>query len=185
MTVGTTDIFLLVIVVSSLLVGFFWGAARSIMLLAAWLGAFIAGAYLKIQLGSWLARQWTTFDAAFNDVAAFGVIFVGILILAPIAIVVGSSGDQGVSRYQVLDDAVGAAFAAFVAILAIAGVMIILSLYYEDRALAQVSAPEWVTSLNQSLLASGLGAAIEERLIPLMGAVLGPLLPPDVRAVMT
>jgi uncharacterized membrane protein required for colicin V production len=182
---GTTDIFLLVIVVSSLLVGFFWGAARSLMLLAAWLGAFIAGAYLKIQLGSWLARQWTTFDAVFNDMAAFGIIFVGILILAPIAIVVGTSGDQGLSRYQLLDDVVGAAFAAFVAILAIGGVMVILSLYYQDRSLTQVAGAEWVTSLNQSLLSSGLGAAIQERLIPLLGAILGPLLPPDVRAVMT
>lgn len=182
---GTTDIFLLVIVVSSVLVGFFWGAARSLMLLAAWLGAFIAGAYLKIQLGSWLARQWTTFDAVFNDMAAFGIIFAGFLLLAPIAIAVGTSGDQGLSRYQVLDDVVGSAFAAFVAILGIAGIMIILSTYYQDRTISQISAPDWVTSLSQSLLSSGLGTAIHERLIPLLGAVLGPLLPPDVRAVMT
>ncbi|CAN5779331.1 hypothetical protein BH23CHL8_BH23CHL8_28110 [soil metagenome] len=182
---GTTDIFLLVVVVGATLVGFFWGAARSLMLLAASLGAFVAGAYLKIQLGSWLARQWTNFDPVFNDMAAFGIIFVGFLVMAPIAIAVGTSGDQGVSRYPVLDDAVGAAFAGFVAILGIAGVMVVLATYYLDRSLVDVGAPEWVTSLNQSLLGSGLGAAIQERLIPLLGAVLGPLLPPDVRAVMS
>ena len=34
MTIGTTDIFLLVIIVSTLVVGFFWGALRSLLLLA-------------------------------------------------------------------------------------------------------------------------------------------------------
>ncbi len=37
MTIGTTDIFLLVAIVSSLVVGFFWGAARSLMLFAGWI----------------------------------------------------------------------------------------------------------------------------------------------------
>ena len=46
---NTADIFLLVIIVAALLVGFFWGAARSLMFLAAWLVAFILGAYLQIQ----------------------------------------------------------------------------------------------------------------------------------------
>ena len=181
---GTTDVFLLVILVSTVLVGFFWGAARSLMLLAAWLAAFIAGAYLKLQVGSWLARQWTTLDPSFNEAAAFGIIFVGLLVMAPIAIVVGTSGDQGLTRHQYLDDAVGAVFAGFVALLGIAGVMIVLSTYYADRSVADVVAPVWVTDLHRSLYASGLGSAIEERFIPLLGAVLGPLLPPDVREVM-
>ena len=55
MTIGAMDIYLLVIIVSTLVVGFFWGAARSVMLLAAWLFAFVAGAYLQLQLGSYLA----------------------------------------------------------------------------------------------------------------------------------
>ena len=87
---NTADIFLLVIIVASLLVGFFWGAARSLMLLAAWLVAFIIGAYLQLQVGAWLTRQWTNFDPAFNQAAAFGIIFLGFLLLAPIVIIVGT-----------------------------------------------------------------------------------------------
>jgi uncharacterized membrane protein required for colicin V production len=182
---NTTDIFLVVIIIASLLVGFFWGAARSLFLLAAWLVAFIVGAYLQLQGGSWLARQWTNFDAAFNQAAAFGIIYLGFLLLAPIVIVVGTSGDQRLSRSQVLDDAVGAVFAAFVAVLGIAGVMIVLSTYYADRDVAELAAPDWVTALYRSLETSGTGRSISERLIPLIAAVLGPLLPPHVREAMT
>ncbi|MFV2062873.1 MAG: CvpA family protein, partial [Chloroflexota bacterium] len=73
------DIFLLVIIVSTMVVGFFWGAARSLMLLAAWLLAFLAGAYLRLQLGSYLASQWTFYDASFAEMAAFGLIYMGLL----------------------------------------------------------------------------------------------------------
>jgi uncharacterized membrane protein required for colicin V production len=182
---NTTDIFLLVIIVSSLLVGFFWGAARSLMLLAAWLVAFLVAAYLQLQVGAWLSRQWTNFDPAFNQAAAFGIVFLTFLLLAPVIIILGTDGDQRLSRSQVLDDAIGATFACFVAVLGIAGVMIILSTYYNDRQVSDIVAPEWVTSLYRSLESSGTGQSINERLIPLLSAILGPLLPPHVREAMT
>lgn len=181
----TTDIFLLVIIIASLLVGFFWGAMRSLMLLAAWLIAFIVGAYLQLQVGAWLSRQWTNFDPAFNQAAAFAIVFVVFLLLAPVIIILGTDGDQRLSRSQVLDDAVGATFACFVAVLGIAGLMIILSTYYGDRPVSDIAAPDWVTDLYRNLQASGTGRAIDERLIPLISAILGPLLPPHVREAMT
>lgn len=85
---GTTDIFLLVIIVSVLITGFFWGAARSLMLLAAWLLAFLAGAYLQLEFGSYLASQWTDYAPSFSQMAAYGLIFSGIIIAAPFVIFV-------------------------------------------------------------------------------------------------
>ena len=67
------------------------------MLLAAWLLAFLAGAYLKLELGSYLAKQWTNYPAAFSEMAAFGLIYVGILLAAPIVIVIVTRGSQRVS----------------------------------------------------------------------------------------
>mgnify|MGYP001546560312 FL=1 len=74
MSIGTTDIFLLVIIVSTLVVGFFWGAARSLMLFAAWILAFLAGAYLQVELGTYLSRQWDQYSAGFNLMSDFGII---------------------------------------------------------------------------------------------------------------
>jgi hypothetical protein len=180
------DIYLLVIIISCLVVGFFWGAARSIMLLGAWFLAFVSGAYLKIELGSYLASRWLNYTPAFADMAAFGIIFVGILLMAPILIVASTSGDQRVSRIQALDDLVGAFFFMFVAILGIAGVIIVLSLFYGTGGgpVDPTGGPQWTANLYSALLESTIGGAIDEQIVPLLGTLLGPILPPDVREVM-
>lgn len=183
----TTDIFLLVIIVSTLIVGFFWGAVRSLMLLAAWLLAFLAGVYLKLEFGSYLAGQWTNFAASYNEMAAFGMIFVGGLLAAPIIIVIITRGSQRLTRFQVLDDIVGGVFAFFVAVLGIAGVIIVLSTYYgtDPGAVVNITGgPEWTASLYENLLASTIGRGIAEELVPILGTVLGFILPGDVQEVM-
>lgn len=182
---GITDIFLLVILVSVLVVGFFWGAARSLFLLAAWLFAFLAGAYLQLELGGYLASQWTDFVPSFNEMAAYGIIFVGLMIAAPIVIMVITRGSQRLSRFQVLDDLIGAFFAVFVGVLSIAAIMIILSTFYGTgfELVDDKGGPVWTADLYQSLRDSNIGTGIEEQLIPIIGTVIGPLLPPDVREV--
>ena len=184
---NTIDIFLLVIIVSTLIVGFFWGVIRSLMFLAAWLLAFLAGSYLKLELGSYLANQWDQYAATFNEMAAFGLIYVSLLVAAPIVIVLLARSSPRVTKYQVLDDLAGAAFAVLVAVLGIAGVMIVLATFYgpDPGAVVNVGGgPEWTASLYQALINSTIGNGIAEQLIPIMGTILGPLLPPDVREVM-
>ena len=185
MTIATTDIYLLVIIVSTLVVGFFWGAARSLLMLAAWLLVFLVGAHLKVELGAYLTRQWTSYPPGFSDMAACGIIYVGLLLAAPVVIFVGTRGSQRVSRYQVVDDLVGALFATFVAVLGIAGLIIVLSTFYgTDPAVGDpLGGPLWTANLYQSLLNSSIGGSIERYLVPLIGTLLGPILPLDVREV--
>jgi uncharacterized membrane protein required for colicin V production len=185
MTIGTMDIFLLVIIVSTLVVGFFWGAVRSLMLFAGWILAFIAGAYLQRDLGAYLARQWDNYTPAFNQMAAFAIIYIFLLLAVPIIIFIVSRSSQRVTRYQVLDDLVGAAFAVFVAILGIAGVLIVLATFYGDGQPVVESAggPLWTANLYQSLLLSNIGSSINDHLVPIIGFVLGPILPDNVNEV--
>lgn len=185
MTIGTTDIFLLVIIVSALIVGFFWGAARSLMLVAAWLLAFLVGAYLRPELGAYLAKQWDNFPPDFSQMAAFGLIYMLILLLAPVIIVVLTRANQDVTRFQVLDDLMGAVFAVFVAVLGVAGVLIILATFYGtgETVIDAQGGPVWTANLYQSLLDSTIGSGIAKQLVPIIGTLLGPILPADVRAV--
>ncbi len=183
MTVGTTDIFLLVIIVSTLVVGFFWGAVRSLLLLAAWVLAFLAGAYLKTDLGAYLAREWGHFSADYNDMAAFGIIFVGLLLAAPIVIFIVTRGNERVTRFQVLDDLVGAGFAVFVSVIGIGGVIIVLGTYYGGAAVDFGGGPQWTANLYGNLLASSIGGGINDHIVPIIGYVFGPFLPSDVREV--
>jgi uncharacterized membrane protein required for colicin V production len=177
MDLGTTDIFLLVVIISTLVVGFFWGAARSVMLLAAWLLAFLAGAYLKLEFGSYLASEWENFPASFSEMAAFGLIYMVLLLLAPVLIIIVTRGSEKVTRFQVLDDLVGAIFAVL---------MIVLSTFYgtPEVIVDPLGGPDWTANLYQSLLDSNIGSAIAERIIPVLDTLLGPILPADVREAM-
>jgi len=183
--IGTTDIFLLVIIVSALVVGFFWGTLRSLMLLGIWLLAFLAGAWMKLELGSYLAGQWENFAPGWSEMAAFGLVFMFLLLTAPIIVVILIKADQKVTRSQVLDDAGGAALAVLVAVLGIAGLMIVFSTYYDpsETFIDPQGGPEWAATWFQSLLTSNIGGAIYDHVVPLVGTLLGPLLPADVREV--
>ena len=185
MTIGTTDIFLLVAIVSSLVVGFFWGGLRSLMLLAGWVVAFLASAYLRIELGSYLAQQWKSFPPAFSDMAAFGIIFVGLMIAVPVAIMIITKGSQRVIRVQVLDDIGGALVAVLVAVLVIASLLIILASFYGtgEMLIDPQGGPAWTANLYQSLLNSNIGRAINEHVVPVIGTLFGPILPAEVREV--
>ena len=187
MTIGTTDIFLLVIIVSTLVVGFFWGAVRSLMLFAAWIIAFLAGAYLQTELGAYLARQWDNFEPAFSQMAAFALIYLAILIAAPVVIFVVTRSSQRVTRWQVLDDLTGALFAVFVAVLGIAGIMIVLATFYGDGdpVVDASGGPLWTSNLYQSLLLSNIGGSIWDHLVPIIGFIMGPILPDSVNEVFT
>ena len=73
----------------------------------------------------------------------------------------------------------------FVAVLGIAGVMIILATFYGtgEVVVDATGGPEWTAALYQSLIDSTIGSGISERLIPLIGLILGPILPANVRDV--
>lgn len=181
---GTLDILLLLIIGASLVVGFFWGALRSVMLLAAWLAAFLAGAHLKVTVGSLLARQWIQFHPTFNEMAAFGLVYLGVLAAAPLLIFIGSKGDQSLVRWETLNDLIGAMLAMAAVVLGIAGTIVVLNTFYAAQSLDGGGAPVWVTEFHHALKASTVGSGIEERLLPIMEPILRLLLPADVNRAM-
>ena len=107
------------------------------------------------------------------------------LLAAPVIIFIVSRSSQRVTRYQVLDDLTGALFAVFVAVLGIAGVLIILATFYGDGqpTVDPSGGPQWTADLYQNLLISNIGSSINEHLVPIIGFVLGPILPDSVRDV--
>ena len=117
--------------------------------------------------------------------AAFGIIYVGLLLAAPVLVMIILRGNQHITRLQVLDDAVGAIFSVFVAVLGIGGVIIVLSTFYgtDSAAVSATGGPVWTANLYASLLESNIGEAVNERMVPFIGFVLGPILPPEVREV--
>jgi uncharacterized membrane protein required for colicin V production len=178
------DIYILTIFVAAFVVGFFWGALRSLTLLATWLVAFLGGAHLKLLVGSYLARQWANLEPAFNEMAAFGIVYLGILAVAPPVIFIASKGDQGLVRWETLNDLAGGMLAFAAAVLTVAGLIIVLQTFYGAPNVDVRMSPSWTADLHRSLTGSTLGASVEERVIPLMEPLLRLLVPGNVAEAM-
>lgn len=181
---NSTDILLVLIIGGAALVGFFWGVLRMLVLLAGWFVAFIAAAYLADPLGRYLAAQWTGLGTAFNYTAAFGIVYVVGLVVAVTVVQLAMRGTPDISRWALLDDVVGAVIGAAVAVLGIAGLMIVLNTFYGSSAPGGSPGPEWTQSIYRGISESLIGGDIERTLIPMLGTLLGPILPAAVHSAM-
>jgi uncharacterized membrane protein required for colicin V production len=181
----STDIVLGLILGGAFLLGFFWGVVRSMLMLGAWFVVFIVTAYLSQPVGEYLEKQWTTLSPNYNRMAAFMTLYLMGLLLAFILVHVGTRGQPGITRWPLLDDIAGGVMCAVTALLTIASVMVIFSTYFGNAPGSDVVlGPSWVLDIDRALLDSRIGGAIQERLIPALVTVLGPILPAPVRDAM-
>lgn len=180
----SADILLVLIIGGAALIGFFWGVLRMLLLLAGWVVVFIAAAYVADPLGRYLASQWTSLGAAFNYMAAFGIAYALGFILAIILVLTTTRGAQDLTRFPLLDDFAGAASGAAIAVLALAGLVVILRTFYGDTAPGVGMGLDWTLSLYRGLVESVIGRDIARTLVPVLGTVLGPVLPAAVRSAM-
>ena len=123
----TFDIVLVLVIAGAFVIGFLWGVIRSLLMLAAWLAVFLLSALLSVPAGDYLAGQWSAYDTHWNHMAAFAILYFAGIVLAAILIWVGIKGAQGLSKYRLLDDVVSGAIMAIVALLGIAGLIVILA----------------------------------------------------------
>jgi hypothetical protein len=181
----SVDIVLVLIIAGAFLVGFLWGIIRSLLMLAAWFVVFVLSAILSVPVGDYLTNQWTSYGADWNHMAAFGILYVLGLIISMVLAWIGIRGPQGVTKYRLLDDIGSGALMAFVAVLGIAGFMVVLGSAYAGPPGATVLGPDWSRDLYNSLTGnSQIGSGLADTLIPALGSILGLLLPGYIREVM-
>jgi len=180
--VTSGDVVLLLIIGGSFLLGFLWGVIRSLLMLAAWFVVFIASAYLSEPVGNYLSGQWTNLERGYVHMVAFGLLYGTGLIVAVILVWQGTRGSQGMTRYAFLDDLVGGLVLACVAVLGIAGVMVVLGTYYAS---APTLTGDWSANIYRALLDSSVGSSIHASLLPGLSSILGPVLPASIHHTMT
>lgn len=180
----SVDIILVLIIAGAFVVGFLWGLIRSLLMVAGWFLVFVLAALLSVPVGDYLTSQWTSYGPEWNHMAAFAILYVGLLILAVILCWMGIKNSQGLTKYRLFDDLVSGAAMAFVAILGVTGVIVVLASAYAGPTGASVLGPDWTRQLYQNLHDSQIGMVIEGTIIPFLGTVLGPLLPSHISRVM-
>lgn len=183
MTAG--DIVLILVLAAGFLVGFFQGVLRGALNLCAFGVAFLLAANVREQLGSYLATQWTNYDSDYDHMLAFLIAFVVLLVIFLVLIHMGTRGPKGVTPYPLLDDLLGGALGVVLALLIVAGVLIILTSYYGPEApLGLRSGAAWSMNLYHNLLEARIGVLINDTFVPLLGLLFGSLVPDVVRRAM-
>lgn len=181
----SVDIILALVLAGGFLLGFFGGVIRGVLLLGAWLVAFVVGANLREPLGNYLSTQWTNFTPDFARMLGFAIGAAAIFAVLLLLIIVGSRGPKGFTSLALLDDVIGGLLGLLLAVLLIGATQVVLGTFYEGSAVAGSGGQLGIaSSLYAALTGSGIGSAIEGSVMPLLGTLLSPLLPEIVRAAM-
>lgn len=176
------DVVLLILLAAGFLLGVLRGAVRQLIVVGAWLVTFIVAAYLRPLVGDWIASNASDYSHEHVEMLAFALTFVVLFGLAVLAIEIGGKTIQLTQRVA-LDEVLGGFLALGATVLAIASLAIILDSYYAANPSLAASELDIARQLNAAFGRSAIIGAMHDSLIPGLMAILGPVLPADIRAV--
>lgn len=176
------DIALILFFVAAFLLGLFRGSVRQLIALGAWLVTFIVAAYLRGPVGDWIGNQAREYSPDYVEMLAFGLTFVVLFAVALLVIEIGGKTIHLTQRVAV-DEVIGGFLALGVAVLTVGALMIILGSYYATNPPPGAADLDIVRQLNSAFDNSGLANSFRGSLVRGLLALLGPLLPGDIRAV--
>ncbi|MBI3747015.1 MAG: CvpA family protein [Chloroflexi bacterium] len=144
--------------------------------------SFVLGAYLRGPLGALLIGVFPDIPRQYADMvgytAAFTVLVFGFNLFS--RVILSKVAVQGMSKAT--DKLLGAVFGGIEAALIASAVIVILHTYAtEVGALAKLSGFGILKSVADGIDTSVIGQLLEKTLVPVVLAVLGPLLPQDIK----
>jgi len=177
------DLVIILLLAGGFMLGFYRGAVRQLTSIGAWLVAFLLAAHLSGPAGRLLVEQAPTYSVQYATFLSFGTLFV--LLLGAGALVFQVYGaNVALTRRELLDNIIGGLSGTLLVILVIAGLLVVLDSYFAQPA-PPTSAEFGVLRDAYALtLDSAIANSMRQTLIPLLGGVLGPILPADLRTVM-
>ena len=178
------DLILIVLLAGAFLLGLFQGSIRIFMALGAWVVSFVAAAHLRDPVGAWLNSQWRDVAPEYGEMIAFGFIFLLLFVASLLLIQGGYRRAPRLTNTPLVDELIGGVGGLVIGLLVIAATVVALDFFYADgRTLGQREVG-WIADLNQALSTSALADGLRASVIPVLGTLLGPLLPSAVTAVM-
>ena len=175
------DLLIGALLVIGVLLGVFRGALRQLIILGAWLVVFLASIYLRQVVGDFIVGNLPQFTREYIDMLAFLSTFV--IVFTVVVIVVEVRGATVLlSKRAWVDQVLGALLGLGWMLLAVASVAIALdSFYLLDH---PVGADEItiIREVHQAFERSAIVNALHNSMIPGLLAILGFLLPEEIRA---
>jgi uncharacterized membrane protein required for colicin V production len=181
---NNADLVIAVLLLAGFLVGFFEGSPRALLAFGGWFLTFIAASHLREPLGSYLATNGTPYAEGFPAMLAFGGSFIVIFVLVIIGITFTYKDTKHMTRFSLADEFVGGVLGALVVLLLVTTAVIVLDSFYTRGGQGGTGTVAWIDQTARALDGSGIANALRSSLIPGLGAIMDPLLPSPVRAVM-
>jgi uncharacterized membrane protein required for colicin V production len=180
------DIVIVLVAMAIFVVGWFQGAVRQILSIAAFVVAFLLAANLRDPLGDFLARNWTFWDREFNLTLALLGPWITFSVTLQIGILSFYRGVVISRRLVILDELLGGLLGAFQVFLVLALLTLTFDSYYlAPRPPVAPHDVEWARSFDALLRDSVLVGALRDGLGAWLLTLLGPLLPSDLRAALS
>ncbi len=174
------DIVLVLLFAGAFLIGFFQGLVRQLVGILVWLLVFLLAANARDPLADWLDGYWTQFNREYVEMLAFLILYIVFLVAANIGLQIAMKRMPLFANMSFVDELLGGTLGIVLAILVVAGGAIVLDSYYggPNQETAEVS---WVANLNEGFEESAIIQGLRGSLTPGLLAILGPLVPTDVR----
>ena len=180
------DVVIVLVGMALFVVGWFQGAVRQLLGIAAFLLAFLLAANLRDPLGDFLARNWTFYDRGFNLMLALLGLWIAFSITFQIGIQSFYRRVVISRRMVILDEVLGGLLGAFQVFLVIALLTMTFGSYYfttpppvDPRDVA------WARSIESLLKDSALVGALRDGLVTWLVTLLGLLLPDELKAALS
>jgi uncharacterized membrane protein required for colicin V production len=179
-----TDLLLALFIAGYVTGGWRTGLLRRLAGLAFIALGLIAGAYLRVPVGGVLAGTFTEIPPEYAEMVGYAVVFAVLvtslnLIAGPI---LSRATVGGFSRMT--DRTLGAVLGGVEAVLIISAAIVILDTYFGTAgSIGEVPGLGILTTVSEALDQSKIGQFLIKTTVPLVLALLGPLLPQDIGSV--
>ena len=176
------DWFVIGFVIVMFILGWAQGVVRRLLGIAAVIFSFLLAANLRDALGGFLASNWVQFPREYSLMIAFAFLFVVFMVISTIVIQAMYKPAPIFARAPLLDEILGGFLGIVQALLIVGAGIVILDSFYRLPVGIGANQVQLFKDLYGAVNESKSVIVFRDTLIPLFVALVGPLLPSDIRA---
>ena len=178
------DLVVILILAVAFVIGFIQGTIRRLLGIGSILVSYLLAANVRDTLGTFFASNWHQFPPEYSYMIAFGVVFAAGTIVSSLVIQGFYKHQDLFARTRFVDEILGGVLGVIQALLVLGIAFVILDSFFRLPLLPQTGGELiLVRDLWNAMDQSGSAHIFRENLIPAFNALVGGLLPYDVRSV--
>lgn len=181
---NTFDLLIVLVLMGLFILGFIQGTVRRLLGIASIIFSFLVAAQLREPLGNFLAENWTQFPDEYSRMIAMGSVFVAATIGFTIALQVFYKVVPLFQKYPVVDEVLGGTLGVLQGLILIGCVIMVLDPFYRLQGAPKFNGEMGILrTIFEAYDQSGTANIFRSQVIPGVIAVIGALIPQDVKDV--